>query len=116
MKKLPIPILVVSILFILAGSIGFTYHVKEFYQPDVQVSQLLWVLFLRILAIVCGSFLLLRMSQARWLAIAWLVYHVYIGALNSTSQMIAHIIVLVIVTILLFLPISTAFFQKKNNQ
>jgi hypothetical protein len=115
MKNLPIPILVVSILYILAGSIGFTYHVKEFYQPDVQVSQLVWVLFLRILAIVCGGLLLLKMSGARWLAIAWMAYHVYIGALNSTSQMIAHLVILVIVTVLLFLPVSTAFFQKKNN-
>jgi len=116
MKNLPLPILVVSILFILAGSIGFTYHLKEFYQPDVNVSQLIWVLLLRILAIVCGSLLLLRMSWARWLAIAWLAYHVYIGAINSTSEMIAHIVLLVIVTVLLFLPVSTAFFQKKNKQ
>ncbi|QHT67329.1 hypothetical protein GXP67_12135 [Rhodocytophaga rosea] len=115
MKNLPIPILIVSILFILAGSIGFTYHVQEFYQPDVQVSQLLWVLFVRILAIVCGSLLLLRICWARWLAIAWLAYHVYIGALNSTSQMIAHIIFLIIVAVLLFLPVSTVFFQKKNK-
>jgi hypothetical protein len=113
MKNRPIPVLIVSILFILAGCVGFTYHFKEFFEPDVDLNELIWVQILRILALVCGILLYLRISWARWLAIAWLAYHVYIGALNSTSQMISHIVLLVIVTVLLFLPVSSAFFRRK---
>jgi hypothetical protein len=116
MEKRPLPIIIVSILFILTGCLGFAYHLKDLFEPGDNPYESIWVLFLRILAVACGLLLLFRISWARWLAIAWLLYHVFIGALNSTSQMIAHIVFLMIVSVLLFLPVSSAYFQNKDKQ
>lgn len=115
MKSRPITIIIVSVLFILTGSFGIATHIKDFFEPDGKLPELLWVLLVRILAIVCGVLLLFRINWARWLAIVWLVYHIIISAFNSTSEMIAHIVFLILVSILLFLPLTSKFFQSKQN-
>jgi hypothetical protein len=116
MKGRPLPVVMVSLLFILTGCIGFAYHINDFSKPNASSFELIWVLFLRILAVVCGLLLFFRMNWARWLAIAWLAYHVIISAFNSSSEMLAHIVFLVIVTFLLFLPVSSKYFKNKNKQ
>ncbi len=112
MKKRPIPIIIVSTLFIIVGVVGFAYHVKEL---SDKLYETLWVLFVEILAVTCGILLLFKISWARWLGIAWLLYHVIISAFNSTSEMIAHIIFLVVVSVLLFLPVSSTYFLSKSK-
>jgi hypothetical protein len=114
MKNRPVAVIIVSVMFILTGSLGIAAHIKDFSQPNSDLSELTWVLFVRILAIVCGVLLLFRINWARWLAIAWLVYHVSISALNSTAEMMAHIVFLIIVSVLLFLPTSSAYFRDKK--
>ena len=116
MKNRPLPVIIVAILFIAAGCVGFVYHFKEFFEPNAEVYDLIWIELLRILALVCGLLLLRGINWARWLAIAWLLFHVVISALNSTSEMIAHIVLLIIVIVLLYLPVSSSFFQNKNRQ
>src|SRR6476620_11511846 len=116
MKRRPLPVIIVSILFILAGCVGFAYHVKELFELNNNLNETIWILFLRILAVVSGLLLLFRINWARWLTIAWLVYHIIISAFNSTSEMIAHIVFLILVSVLLFLPVSSAYFQNKYRQ
>ena len=112
MKKRPIPIIIVSALFILVGIVGFAFHVKELSDKPYETT---WVLFVEILAVACGVLLLFKITWARWLTIAWLLYHIIISAFNSTNQMIAHIVFLVGVSVLLFLPVSAKYFQNKSN-
>jgi hypothetical protein len=114
MKNRPVAVIIVSILFILTGCLGIATHIKDFSQPNSDLSELTWVLIVRLLAIMCGLLLLFRINWARWLAIAWLVYHVSISALNSTSEMMAHIVFLIVVSVLLFLPTSSAYFRNKK--
>lgn len=113
MKHRPLPVIIVSILFIVAGAVGFIYHFKEFFEPDVKLLEVLFIQFVRLTAIACGILLFMSVNWARWLAVIWLLYHVIIGAYHSTSQMITHIVVLLIVVVLLYLPKSTAFFRGK---
>jgi len=110
--KRPVPVIIVSILFILVGCIGFAYHVKELFDLKNNLYETIGILFLRILAAVCGVLLLFRINWSRWLAITWLIYHVIISAFHSTSEMIAHIVFLVLISVLLFLPVSSAYFKK----
>src|SRR5215831_3732678 len=98
MKKVPLPVIIVSVLFILTGCVGITYHIRDLASNN-NIYESIGVLFLRILAIVCGFLLLSGIGWARWLAIAWLAFHVVISALHSTSQTIAHIVFLIIVSV-----------------
>lgn len=115
MKKRPVPVIIVAILFILAGCVGLAYHVKELSEQNQNLYETIWILLLRMLAVACGVLLLCRINFGRWLTIAWLVYHCIISAFNSTSEMIAHIAFLVLVSVLLFLPVSSAYFHNKKK-
>lgn len=116
MKNRPLPVMVVSLLFILAGGVGFVYHVSDIFKPGGLSYAFILIQFLSILAVACGILLLFRMNRARWLALAWMAYHVIISAFNSISEMIAHFVFLIIISVLLFLPASSAYFQRKNKQ
>jgi hypothetical protein len=115
MKNVLLPVIIISVLFVIAGCTGFIYHFKEFFDPNAILYETLWIQFIRILAIVCGVLLFFSINWARWLAIAWLLFHIIISAFNSKSEMVVHIAFLVVVVVLLYLPKSSAFFQKKTN-
>lgn len=115
MKSRPLPILIVAILFIIVGLGGFLNHVKDFFEPREELYVTLLVQLLRILAIVSGILLLRANNSGRWLSIAWIISHIIIGGLNSTFQLIAHVVLLIVVSILLFLPVSSAYFQNKKQ-
>lgn len=115
MKNRPIPVIIVAVLFILVGCIGFVYHIQELFTPDYKLYQIILILLLRIAALVIGILLLNRINLARWLAVAWLAVHVVISAFNSTSEMIMHAVLLIIISVLLFLPVSNSYFKKRTN-
>jgi len=116
MERRPITVVIVGMLFILAGCFGIAAHVKDFSQPGLKLGELIWVFIVRLLAIICGILLFLRVDWARWLAVIWLLYHVIIGALHSSSEMIMHIVLLIVVAILLFVPVSSAYFRYKSQK
>lgn len=111
----PIPVVVVSALFILTGILGIVTHINDFRNPNIAAPELVWALIVRLLAVVCGILLLNKIKWARWLAIVWLLYHIVISVFNSASEAISHIVILVIVHILLFLPISVAYFKRNKK-
>lgn len=111
----PLPVLIVSVIFILTGIMGIITHRADFTNPDISRPELVWTLLVRILAIVCGVLLLYRVNWARLLAIVWLLYHVAIGAFHSTNEVVSHLIILAIVLILLYMPVSTRYFREKKS-
>lgn len=115
MERRPITVVIVGLLFILAGCLGIAFHVKDFSQPNSKLSELIWVFVVRLTALMCGILLFFRVDWARWLAIIWLLYHVIIGALHSKTEMTMHIGLLIVVSILLFLPVSSAYFRYRRE-
>ncbi|MBV4360656.1 hypothetical protein [Pinibacter aurantiacus] len=115
MERRPITVVIVGMLFILAGCMSIAFHVKDFFQPDAKLSEVIWALVVRLTALVCGILLFFRVDWARWLAVIWLLYHVIIGALHSKSEMAMHIVLLIVVAILLFVPVSSAYFRYKGK-
>jgi predicted membrane protein len=115
MKDRPIPVLLVACLFILAGTVALIYHAREYLGQAAIDSQSILVLGVRIVAVACGILLLRRVNWARWVAIAWLAYHVVLSFFHSLSETIFHVALMVIVSILLFLPKSSEFFRDKRK-
>lgn len=111
----PVPVIVVSLTYFLAGGVGLIYHFGELFNPIEEMFDLVLVLLLRIIAVACGILLFLGINWARWLAIAWMGYHVVLSAFHPVSELIAHLVILAIVALLLFLPVSNWFFRKKTS-
>jgi hypothetical protein len=114
MKRPPLPVFIVATVLILAGVVGFFYHLKDFADPAEKLYVVVLVELLRIVAIVSGILLLRGSNYGRWLSIAWVLLHVVISMFNSIEQTITHALVLAIVCILLYLPVSSLYFTRKS--
>ena len=111
----PLPVTLVGFLFIAAGTFGFIYHASEVFEETQFSFETLLVLLLRILAIVIGLFLLRGANWSRWLALDWVAYHTILSAFHSSSEMITHLALVIVIALLLFLPKSSAYFKPAKE-
>ncbi|HET6890379.1 MAG TPA: hypothetical protein VFH31_04700 [Pyrinomonadaceae bacterium] len=111
MKPRPLSVTIIGWLFIAAGAIGLAYHVTELRRPFEY--DVVWVCFLRLLAILGGVFVLSGHNWARWLLVIWIAYHVVLSGSHSLSGVITHALLLVVVTYFLFRPQATSYFQRE---
>ena len=113
MKQRPLSVTLIGYLFIAAGVMGIIYHAAEL--KDVATPEGGLVLFVRVLAIIGGIFTLRGANWARWLLVAWIVYHVILSFYHSTAELIMHFGLSIVVVISLFHPKANAYFKMKKN-
>lgn len=108
----PLPVVVVALLFLAVGTVGFAYHLRsllEWQQGSV------WVETIALLAAVIGAFLLRGQNWARWLALAWMAFHVVLSAFHSYAQAAVHAAFLALIAWALFAPPSARYFGKRKR-
>jgi len=108
--KRPWPVLVFGCLFILAGTVGLIYHLRE---RPVERDYLL-ISGIRVLAIVGGIFLLVGRNWARWLMAAWLAFHVVVSAFHSMQEFVMHFILLLLFAYFIFRPPASEYFRPAH--
>jgi hypothetical protein len=111
LNKRPIYVTVLGYVLIAAGAIGIAYHFTEFRTTNPR--EYLLVLVVRITAIVCGVFMLRGKDWARWLAIAWIAFHLVISIFDTKKGTLVHAVVLVVFCVLLFLPAANRYFRAR---
>jgi len=111
MVKRPIPVTILSYLLIAVGAIGFFYHLPEYYSRHSFASDDVWVLVVRLVAIVCGVFMLRGRDWARWLSMAWIAFHGVLSFFHSMREVAIHSLFLVVLAVLLFRPRANQFFR-----
>jgi hypothetical protein len=110
-RKLPIEVLVVACLYILVGTVGLVHHFPwpmVFHQDDV------WIELTELLAVIAGLFMLLGRNWARWLAIAWMAFHVALSW-PEVSKLAIHALFLAAIAWLLFSRQARQFFANDRN-
>src|SRR6187549_1449514 len=110
--KRPLSVTLISYLFIIAGAAGIIYHASELKEIATRPDVIL-VLAVRLLAIVGGLYTLRGANWARWLLVAWIVYHVILSFYHSTAELAMHFVLSIVVIISLFHPKANAYFKKK---
>lgn len=121
MRKRPLSITVVGLLFLVTGLVTFSYHLLRGWSLRGSTrggihSDVWLVLSVSLLAAVVGVFLLRGSNWARWLALAWLAFHVVISALHSWQETTMHVLLLVAITWLLARPEASRWFASQQNQ
>ena len=109
--KRPVSVLILSCLYIAVGTIGFAYHfpgVRAFHYEDV------WIELTELVALTAGAFMLWGLNWARWLAIAWMAFHVAISY-RVLSQIAIHSLLLAGIVWLLFRPDARRYFGAVSN-
>ena len=79
-------------MYIAVGTVGFVYHFNEFVRRSAFHYDDIWIELLEALAILCGVFMLRGQNWARWVAVAWIAFHVIVSAFHSLSQFAIHLL------------------------
>ena len=111
MVKRPLAVTMISWVYIAAGSLGIAYHLSDFRMPHPFQFDPLGIAFIRLLAIVSGTFMLRGHNWARWLALAWIGFHVILSAFHTLTELAIHSLFFGILAFLLFRPASARYFQ-----
>jgi hypothetical protein len=115
MNKRPRSVTVISWIFIAAGAVGLAYHATEFNIRTPFEYDILLVCLVRLIAIVCGVFMLRGSNWARWGLVTWLGYHVILSVVHTPFQLIVHSLLFAAVLYFLFRPQSTAYFRMNRK-
>jgi hypothetical protein len=110
-KKRPLSVIIISCVYIVTGAMGFAYHFTEFMAPNPFQYDIVGIALVRLTAVVCGVFMLLGHNWARWVAVAWIAFHVIVGALHSLPQFAIHCLFFAVIAWYLFRPEVARFFR-----
>jgi len=111
MIKRPHTVTVIGCIFLVAGVIGLAYHITELNPQRPFESDAIWVLLVRLLAIVGGLFLLRGHDWARWLLLIWMAYHVILSAFHSMFELLMHTLLFAVIAYFFFRPHVSAYFR-----
>jgi len=115
MKKRPLPVTILACIYIGVGTVGFAYHLREilarhaFHYDDFLVELTEFV------AIVCGAFLLRGHNWARWLALAWIAFHVGISFVDSLQRVVVHGLIFLLIAYFLFRLEARTYFRHRER-
>ena len=110
MRTRPLSVTIIGSLFIAAGAVGLIYHLADFRTQRPLSYDLLWVSFVRVIAIIAGIYLLRGHNWARWLAIGWIGFHVILSAFHSLFEFAFHGLLCVVIAYFLFRVHAARYF------
>jgi hypothetical protein len=107
-KRWLVSVLLIAFLYIGVGVAGFVYHFTELLagHPDAWAMEVT-----ELLAVVIGAFLLRRQNWARWLALAWILFHVAISFGGPVQPLVMHCLLCVLIAWVLFRPAAGRWFR-----
>src|SRR5947209_8494061 len=114
MNGRPVSVTLVGLVYICAGIAGIAYHFHEF-TPHPFEKAVVMPVFVRITAIVAGAYLLAGKDWARWLAVAWMAFHVVLSAFHSRSASAMHAVFLIVIVYFLFRPEATRYVRSGSR-
>jgi len=106
--KRPFQVTTLGWLLIAVGILSTIYHLSKSPLDRWTVP----ILLVGTITIVAGVFLLRGARWARWLVLAWLAFHVVVSALNSLSDAMPHVVLLLVVGYFLLGPPTSKYFQR----
>jgi hypothetical protein len=112
MKKPPLAVIVLAVLLIAGGLIGLVGGLMNHTSLTADHYELLWIGVVNLLAMMAGIFILRGRGWARWLAVAWLAFHVAISIGHPLGQLIMHAILLLLFAYGLFRAEARPYFQS----
>lgn len=116
MKARPLSITIIGWLFMLFGCIALLSGLLPF--TGANKAQLIaefkqhWMVHLsRVAAVVSGLFMLRGHNWARWMLVAWIVFHIVIGALHGWIQFLTHVAIFSVILFFLFRRKASEYFS-----
>jgi hypothetical protein len=107
----PLSVTILACLYIGVGTIGFVSHFSDVHATNAFRYDGIWIEVVEILAIVCGAFMLRGRNWARWLAIAWMAFHVVLSVFGAFHEFAIHTVFCAAIAWFLFRPDAARYFR-----
>jgi hypothetical protein len=105
-SRLPVPLALVGWLFVAVGVGGIASHGWTFLHASGpgEAADFAWAGGSGALALIGGTFLLLRRGWARWVLAFWMAGHIVLSAMHETEKLVVHVVI--------FTPIAWILFRR----
>ncbi len=111
MNKRPLAVLLIGCVYIVTAVGGFAAHFSELKLRHPFENDAAWVELISLVALVSGVYLLRGHNWARWLALAWMGFHVILSIFHTRLELAVHALFFAILTYFLFRPAATRYFR-----
>jgi hypothetical protein len=115
-SKRPLSVVVIAAVYMAAGVIGIGFHLSELKLEHPFQYDIIWISLVRVIAIVCGVYMLRGRNWARWVAIAWIAFHVVLSIFHSWSEFLAHSLLCAVFAYFLFRPQANRYFHAAGTE
>lgn len=105
--KRPVSVTILAGVYLAVGVIGFAFHFRELLAGQ---HDAVWIELTEFVAILCGAFLLRGYNWARWLALAWMAFHVVLSAFRAIPELIIHAVFCAAIAWILFRSEAARYF------
>ncbi len=112
----PLPVTVISCVYLLVGTAGFAYHFNEIQLRNAFRYDAVWVELVEIVAVVGGTFMLRGQNWARWLALTWIGFHVVLSAFHTPGEFAVHCVLCALIGWFLFRPEAGRYFRRVSME
>jgi hypothetical protein len=116
MKKRPLSVIVIGCLYVVTGAIGLVSYLSQFKLQQPFPYDIVWASLVSAIAIVSGVYLLRSSNWARWLAMAWIAFHVVLSVFHSRYELAIHSLLFAAFAYLLFRPEANQYFSGDSAE
>jgi hypothetical protein len=106
-NKPPISIVVLACVYIAVGAAGFVYHFRD---SIASPRGGFWIELVEVIAVVSGIFMIAGRNWARWLALAWIAFHVVLS-FGAWRQLAVHTLFCAVIAWILLRPVAARYFR-----
>lgn len=110
LQKRPVLVTAIACLYIAVGAIGFVRHFDTLRPPTQEGIE---IEATEIIGLIAGIFLIRGHNWARWLATAWIAFHVGLSAFHALPEFLTHLAFLLAIAWILFRPEASAYFRHE---
>jgi hypothetical protein len=114
-SKRPLSVIIIACLYIVVGVGGFVFHLREILAQHAFHLDGLEIELTELVALFCGIFLFRGQNWARWLAVAWMAFHVILSAFEPGRGLLIHSIICVLIIWALFCPAANRYFRGTSG-
>lgn len=111
--KRPVLVTIIAGIYLVVGVGGLVGHFSALLTDTTRFDGF-WIELTELAAVVSGVFLLLRQNWARWLALAWIAFHVVLS-FDAPLELAIHLAFCVFIGWALFRPASGAWFVRNSG-
>jgi hypothetical protein len=107
----PIAVTIVALLYIAVGIGGFVDHFHGLLEGSLLRFDGAGIELVELVALTAGVFLLRGQNWARWLALAWIAFHVVLSAFGGVAMLAVHVAFCAAIGGILFRPDASRYFR-----